>query len=239
MFVSAWAAFGQSFEVASIKPRQGPIGSMFQVSSSGPRFTCQACPIRPLVLHAYNLQSYQIYFPQSFTDYETVYDIVAKADGDTTPSNAQFRQMLQSLLADRFKLKVHRELREIPVHAVVIGKNGSKLKESAGGEHRWNLGVDGGTYRVNMQNVAIDEIISAISHAFSDGLPVVDRTGLSGTYDATLTYTPSWAHREGGPDIPGISIFDAVEKQLGLKLTRQKMNLEIVVVDHVEKPSEN
>jgi len=209
---------------------------MYNVSSSGPRFTCEACALKELIMYAYNVNNYQV----SIAPADARYDIIARAGGNTAPTKREFRMMLQSLLADRFQLRIHREAKAMPVFVLVAGKNGPKLKESeSDGEPRSHTGVNNGTYQVTMRNFTVEHIASVISSGAHLDLPVLDKTGLTGTYDATLTYTPNWEFREGGPDLPGISIFDAVQKQLGLSLSRQKEMIEILVVDHVDKPSEN
>jgi uncharacterized protein (TIGR03435 family) len=165
---------------------------------------------------------------------------MAKAEGDTAPSKDEFRKMLQLLLADRFKLEVHREEREMPVYALVGGKNGLKLKESApNASPSWHLGVSGRDYVVTMAKATMDDVVGGVANSFLDR-PVVDKTGLTGTYDVKMTYTPDIrSNRTAEPDPNDISIFTAVQDQLGLKLEPQKAMVEVLVVDHVEKPSGN
>ena len=148
--------------------------------------------------------------------------------------------MLQSLLADRFKLKIHREMREMPVYELVVGKNGPKFKESAPDANPMgHVNVIGRNYEVAIPKATMDEIVDQIANAFP-GRPVLDKTGLTGTYDIRMTYTPSFrTNRESDSDLNDISIFTAVQDQLGLKLQARKALVEIVVLDHIEKPSEN
>ncbi len=170
---------------------------------------------------------------------DTFFDIVAKADGEAAPTVSEFREMLQVLLADRFHLKVHHEMREMPVYALVPGKNGSKLKPSvpdAGEGGR--LQVVDRNYRMAIPKASMDDVVDAVANAFLDR-PVVDRTGLTGTYDLKLYIHPDIRSNRGEPNDADISIFPAVQEQLGLKLEPQKASVPILVVDHVEKPSEN
>jgi uncharacterized protein (TIGR03435 family) len=148
--------------------------------------------------------------------------------------------MLQSLLADRFKLRFHREMREIPVYELVAAKNGPKLKESAPtAESMGRMTVNGRNYQASIPKARMDDVVQAIGNSFLDR-PVLDKTGLTGTYDLKLTYTPDIpSNRKGDPDPNDISIFTAVQEQLGLKLEPTKALVEILVVDHVEKPIEN
>lgn len=197
--------------------------------------------VRGLIMYAYNMKNWQVSGPaQPSPVGDDFYDVVAKAEGDAAPTKEEFRQMLQSLLADRFKLKVHREMRELPVYALVLGKNGTKFKESASdASFHGNVAVKGRNYEVTLTNASMDDVVRGIANSFPDR-PVVDRTGLTGTYDVKMTYTPDVrSNRTTDPDPNDIGIFTAVQDQLGLKLEPQKAMVEILVVDHVEKPSEN
>jgi uncharacterized protein (TIGR03435 family) len=137
MVLLSCAAFGQSapavrtFEVASVKPHEGPMYRL-GVTTSGQRLTADACNVLMLVMYAYHVKNFQLAGTAPlFKEDNTRWDIVAKSEGDTAPTRDEFRQMLRSLLAERFQLKVHRETREMPVYALVVGKNGAKFKESS------------------------------------------------------------------------------------------------------------
>lgn len=152
--------FGQSappartFEVASVKPHDGP-AHIIGISTSGQRLEGQAEMVRGLIMWAYNLKNYQISSPEKVYSAvgDTMYDIVAKAEGEVVPTRSEFRQMLQLLLADRFKLKVHTESREMPVYELVVGKNGPKFKESArDASPMGRLTVSGRDYVVKCSN---------------------------------------------------------------------------------------
>lgn len=211
------------------------------ISTSGPRLNAEAEAVFGLIMYAYNVKRFQLSLsgPNVRVD-DIFYDIVAKAEGDGTPTGDEFRQMLQALLADRFKLKVHREMKEMPVYALVVGKNGPKLKPSdPDGETMGRVSVNGRNYVVTRPKATMEDVVGGISNAFLDR-PVLDKTGLTGTYDFKLTYTPDTrANRAGDPDPNDISIFTAVQEQLGLRLEPQKAEVEILVVDRVEKPSDN
>jgi uncharacterized protein (TIGR03435 family) len=230
----------RAFEVASVKPHDGP-AHIIGVSTSGQRLEGQAEMVRGLIMWAYNLKNYQISSPEKVYSAvgDTMYDIVAKAEGEGIPTKAEFRQMLQLLLADRFKLKVHTESHEMPVYGLVVGKNGPKFKESApDGNPMGRLTVSGRNYVVTMAKASMDDLVNAVANSFLDR-PVVDKTGLTGTYEINLTYTPATRANLSEPDLSDISIFTAVQEQLGLKLEPQKGTVDVMVVDHVEKPSVN
>src|ERR1700722_20393091 len=117
------------FEVASVKPHTGP--GRVGISTSGPRLNAEPANLWVLIAYAYNLKTYQVPSTPSLSQLgNEYYDVVAKAEGDTAPTKDEFRGMLQLLLADRFKLHAHRETRELPVYALVVGKNGPKFKAS-------------------------------------------------------------------------------------------------------------
>jgi bla regulator protein BlaR1 len=149
----------------------------------------------------------------------------------------QMRWMMQSLLADRFKLKVHFETREMPVYELVIAKGGSKLKDNpdstkgqfVAGRKRQMSELKGTALpiRIFITWLMGDEEI--------DGRTVIDMTGLTGNYDILL----DWAPFSGSAPSEGSSLFTALEEQLGLKLVPAKGAVEVVIIDHIESPSDN
>lgn len=238
LWLGVGLVFGQSFEVASIRPHQGPLRNI-DITSSGARLDATAS-VMQLILYAYDLKAYQVVPASPNMPFYEFYDVSAKAGGDRAPKRSEFRQMLQSLLASRFMLKVHRDTKEMPVYALVIGSKGSKLKPSAPDAGvMGRMMVEGRNYVTTRPKATMDDIVGAITNSFLDR-PVIDRTGLTGTYELKLTFTPDIpANRRGEPDPNDISIFTAVQEQLGLKLEPQKTMIEVLVVDRIEKPSEN
>lgn len=239
----AAGAFAQTprFEVASIRPHQPPTPRI-SISTTGPRLIAEATTTFGLITWAYGLKNYQISPAPALSRSEalyTMYDVAAKAEGEAEPTQDQFRHMLQGLLADRFKLKTHRESREMEVYALVIGKSGPKLKpSSADGSPMGYMHVEGRNYHATRAKATMDDIVQAIANSFLDR-PVVDHTGLDGNYVLDLTYTPDIRSNRGDPDPGDISIFTAVQEQLGLRLEPQKASVEVLAIDSVEKPSEN
>jgi uncharacterized protein (TIGR03435 family) len=131
--------------------------------------------------------------------------------------------MLRALPAARFQLKAHREMRDTPVCALAVGKSGAKLK------------LKGRNNAITLLHASMSEVVDAVDDAFLNR-PVVEGTGLTGVRDIELTYTPN---RRGEPELGDISVFAAVEEQLGLKLEPRNAPVEFPVVDSVEKPSAN
>ncbi len=193
-----------------------------------------------LVMYAYNLKPYQMVGPSLGPWEDAYFDVAAKAEGDTPLKEADFRPMLQALLAERFHLKVHHEQREIRVYGLVVGKSGAKLKP-ASDDAKWQsrLNVVGRNYEITMVAATLEDIVGQLLQAGFLDRPVVDQTGLTGTYDLKLTYTPRTRANDADPDPSDINILEAVQKQLGLKLEPQKAMVDVLVVDHIEKPGEN
>jgi uncharacterized protein (TIGR03435 family) len=229
------AAQAAAFEVASIRENPGPWHVMRGYSSSGPRLTLEAWSRVDLIMEAYDLKRYQVSYAPPFTEF---YDVAAKAEGDGTPTRAEFRAMLQTLLADRFNLKFHRETREVPVYAIVVSKNGPKFKESAPEKPFKSYGgVNGRNQYMELSQATMELLAERLGGEGIDR-PVIDKTGLTGKYEIRLEATPEF-RINNNPQPDDLRIFDAIQQQLGLKLEPQKANIEVLVVDHMEKPSAN
>ena len=140
--------------------------------------------------------------------------------------------MLQTMLADRFQLKIHRESKELAVYALIVGKSGPKLKESTAAGPAGYRGTPG---QFTFSNGSITSLVSFLTNRVDRH--VLDRTGLTGSYDFKLEWTPEAS--TPAPDSNGPSIFTAIQEQLGLKLEATKSAVEIIVIDHAEKPSAN
>ena len=169
------------------------------------------------------------------------FDVQAKMDDVTTlalqklsrdEENKQRQLMLQSLLADRFKLRVHNETREQPIYDLVVAKGGPKLKPWPPGVQ--TKGASWGRSEIRIEGWPIERFASSLDGMV--GRPVFDKTGLRGNYDIDLKWTPE--DEQGAPDA-GPSLLTAIQEQLGLKLVPTKGPVVTFVVDHVERPSEN
>ena len=231
------------FEVASI--RRVPPNSlitMIGVSPSGSRLTIKAMSLANLISWAYGMKPWQVTGgppwagSQSDSAADTSrFDITCKAEGDAARSTDEFRQMLQSLLADRFQLTVHRVLREVPVYALVVDRNGPKFRES-GPDSEHMLRMNGGG-KIFASGASMTMLVDQFSNANGSDRPVIDATGLTGRYDFTLEYSNT---RPGAPpDSTLPSVFTAMQEQLGLKLEPRRGSIEFISIDHAEPPSEN
>ncbi len=242
---TAWGqAVGQSggavqpsFEVASVKLRKGEVTFSSGPFIRGRMVRATALTLRDLIAGAYDIRYDQISGGPSWADSDH-YDIDAKAaEGEGGPlTEAQARQMMQSLLADRFQLRVHRETQEAPVYELVVGKNGPKMKpvaaDAPGNSHV--MGNDKGLHMERSHGV-MQELADQLS--LTAGRPVLDRTGLTGAYAYKLDWYP--ANRIPPPDLDTPSMFTALQEQLGLRLESAKGPVEKLVIDHAERPSEN
>jgi uncharacterized protein (TIGR03435 family) len=202
--------------------------------------TTHNATLKRFVMFAYQVREFQVIGGPSWID-SACFDILAKPPA-RKHTGAEFRQMVQALLADRFQLKVHQDSRELPIYALTLAKTGPKLTE-------WKEGVgpschyQGGVLtcrKVSMASLA-DELARRL------GRQVVDRTGITGDFDVKLTWAPDEFQAPGpsegarveaaNPGSP--SLFNAVQEQLGLKLVADKAPVPVWVIDSAEKPSEN
>jgi len=228
-----------TFEVASIKPSILPAGAFVvkkPVPTSnapfrilGNRVIAQSRTVTDLILAAYDVKDFQISGAPSWAS-ETgdSYDVEAKASGDVAPSADQFRLMFQSLLADRFQLKLHRDSKQLPAYDLVIGKRGPRLKPIASDAPEPRSFVPHSSDQVAWQ-------LSSVLDR-----PVFDRTGLSETFEYKMDWGELLKAKAVDPDgFATGALSSALEKNLGLKLESKKEQVGILVIDHVEKPSDN
>lgn len=224
-------------------PEDTPVGGLF--SASGSTLYQYISLAYDFTIFDYQLLKSRL--PQwVFTDR---FDIQARAGGN--PTKAQIRLMMQSLLADRFKLAMHFETREVPEFALVPAKPGTTGPQLHPHSDRAPCstaspcgGLDSppnppGQFKIGARNVTMGFIANVLATS-ELGRPVVDRTGLTGNFDFTLTWTPNIsASPDFTPDRSGPTYIDALKEQLGLKLESTRGPYRIPVIDHVERPDEN
>ncbi len=250
-------SFGQStpalpaFEVASVKPA-APVastGAWKQVSSTGRgQVAYNNVTLRSLLMRAYKVRDYQISGPDWLASER--YDVAAKLPENASAGQAPL--MLQALLAERFKLTLHHDQKEMPAYALTVAKGGLKLKPADGP-------ADGMSFKFGGPLMAMGGKITlaALAMTLADlvGTPIVNTTGIEGTFDIHLEWSPDeretgmagmkFTPRDGGDSVPkpeassAPSLFSAVQS-LGLKLEARKAPMDILVIDHAEKaPIEN
>jgi uncharacterized protein (TIGR03435 family) len=223
-----------SFEVASIRPvdrtGQPGHGSMAQ---SGPRATFTGYTLNGLIMYAYDVRGYQVSGGPGWMGADT-YTIAAKAEGDATPGITELRKMLQGLLAERFELKLHSEMKETRVYLLEPAKSGLKLTASKAPRTTMSMGPG----HLTMGKATPAQMAALLSSVLNR--PVLDRTGAAGEFDFALESPDIMTGRmQSGEDVTGPSIFTAVEEQLGLRLESSKGPIETLIVDHVVKPLAN
>jgi uncharacterized protein (TIGR03435 family) len=223
-----------AFDVASIKPVAPPFpnGAGPWTTTHG-RFRTEVTDVRAVIGWAYNVLVSQVKGGPDWIDSEP-YDFDARADNsDAGPK--QIRVMLQTLLADRFKLAVHRETQTAQVYTLTVGKNGSKLQDAKDGRKNY-INQTGPGQVTFTENQGLHGLINVLSTLLS--APVLDETGLTGYYNFSLDFTNPRDPRPRQADSPP-ELFTAVQEQLGLKLEAKKGPVEVLVIDHMERPSAN
>jgi uncharacterized protein (TIGR03435 family) len=253
-----------AFDVVSIKPdksEMGPFTIGFPADGDGLAVT--NIPLEYIIQFAYDFHRPDLISGVPDWAKSERYDIQAKVAAADLPqwnelSDDRRRLMVQAILVDRFKLQIHREAKEIEVYELVVGKNGSKVTEAKPGDPKGLKGPDGSVIRGMLhtgfgQYTAQETPMVELALVLSDysGRQVIDKTGLKGTYDFKLQFTPEVGF---GPEYRGAagraqsaaptessagSIFTAVQEQLGLKLESAKQPVEGLVVDHVERAAGN
>jgi uncharacterized protein (TIGR03435 family) len=255
--LSSWL-LAQEFDAVSVKPSD-PHDFRFMMRDMPGQANYTGVTVKTLILMAYHVRDFQVVGGPKWIE-SNRYDIVARppAGGPAFPTDPTtftdqqretFRHvrqaMVRGMLADRFRLKTHKETRDLPLYVLTEAKGGPKLKESNGinasdpdlkpGVMRFNQGLLAGT---QLDIADLVELLSRVTDRI-----VLNKTGLDGKYDFALKWTPdpgSAASGEAGtplPDAPGI--FTALQEQLGLKLDSSKGPVEVVVIDNVETPGEN
>jgi uncharacterized protein (TIGR03435 family) len=272
------------FEVASVKPDTAepspsnvgtnvPLGDGDYYTPNGGLFTATNMPLFNYIMFAYKVSDSQAGVLRAQIPKRVLserFDIQARAQGN--PTKDQMRLMMQALLADRFKLAMHRETRQLPVFDLVQsrpGKTGPQLQAHgtntscssapdspaaattvAGGFPSTCGGIQpmkalvSGRVRIGGRNVTMALIASTLPAVMLDSRPVLDRTGLSGTFDFALEWTPEpngplTPSRSFQPDESGPTFLEALKDQLGLKLNSQTGPVDVFVLDHIEEPTPN
>ncbi|HLK66680.1 MAG TPA: TIGR03435 family protein [Bryobacteraceae bacterium] len=265
-FIMAAGLFAQSgtspltFEVASIKPAAPDARGTSLLFQPGGSMRVTNAPVRMLITFAYDIRDFQLTGGPSWINADR-YDVLAKpqpgseegadprkmSDAQRQAMAERMRERMRNLLADRFHLTVRRETREGPVYALVVAKGGSKLEtvtESADGP----VGLRMERGQLSGMAAQLPMLANVLSSQL--GRPVIDKTELTGKYNFKLQFAidqpqtppPGDSSKEAAPvstDPDGPSIFTALQEQLGLRLESQKGPIPYVVIDRIEKPTEN
>ena len=259
----AQSASRLKFEVASIKPDSpGGVSTGDLQILPGGRLSAQQVVLRFFIQSAYGLRPFQILGAPDWINSEG-YNIEAKAEGN--PSRDQMREMMQSLLEDRFQMRAHRETRELPVYALTVARGGLKLPEPKEGSciasdpdgpplppgpgpsapcGRAIVRISRAGARIQGGKISMAELARILSNML--GRTIIDRTGFAGMFDVQLEFAMDDAvdglpHPPGRPPDPTSvpSVFVAVQEQLGLKLEATHGMVSAMVVDGAERPAAN
>ena len=236
-----------AFEVATIRPSD-PARREQIITLRGAEVITTNVTLHDLINLAYWLHPKQLTGGPAWTESDK-FDMTGKPDAPGQPNVDQMKIMIQKLLADRFQLKFHFEKRELPAYAIGIAKTGAKITRSQDdpkGLPGFYFGRSASGTTLTFRNSPMSQV-TAILQNFLDK-PVVDQSGLSERYDFTATFTldAAQAVRLGSPPPPAADnpdaapdVFTAFQQQLGLKLESTKAPVDVMVIDKVEKPSEN
>lgn len=192
------------------------------------RITLDDASLRQIVGHAFSVQRVRVLNCPSWSDSKG-FDVIARAEAADATED-QIRRMLQTLLLERFELAAHCETRDMQAYALVVGKNGPKVRDAAAGDKG---GLDDRPRQLVFKKTPISGLAALLANILDT--PVEDMTGLKGLYDFTL---PAGDGVGPGVNDPRETLPEAV-KSIGFKLESRKMPVEVVVVDHAEEPSPN
>jgi uncharacterized protein (TIGR03435 family) len=231
-------------EVSTIKPTK-PDEQVFMLVFRGGHFQTKNISLSKLLAFSYGVQEKQLVDLPAWAQTDK-YDIDAKPDTEGTPNKKQLQIMVQKLVADRFSFKFHDEKRELPVYVLTVAKSGQKMakSEDQGGLPGFGLG---GMGRLSVHNSSMDEFVGMMQETVMDR-PVLNQTGLTERYDFNLNWTPDDSQFGGTPirmppppdnANPPPNLYTAIQEQIGLKLESTRALADVMIIDHVEKPSEN
>jgi uncharacterized protein (TIGR03435 family) len=252
------------FEVVSVKPSPSPDGPSRILGNNPGRFVATNTPLRFLILYAYQLLDHQLADAPGWA-YDQGFDVVGTYPSERKPTDIEIRTMLQNVLAERFDLKLRKEERELPAYALVLarrdGRLGPQIHPStvdcvawiAEKRPRANMGgaspVTPSGKRPACMVMATRRFLSGGTRTMEDlagalqsmvSRPVLDRTGLTGTYDVDLTWAPmDLKDGEAASSEEGPSLFTALQEQLGLRLVSQKEKFTVFVIGGVKHPTAN
>ncbi len=243
-----------AFEVATIKPVDPDASKgRYIVMQGTDRFVAKNYTVKLLIAAAYDLNAREISGGPGWVDSDH-YDILAATPGETRPSHDQQMAMLRTLLAERFKLRFHREAKEFSIYALAVAKGGPKYAQGDGPGLKPSAeaptdppALISTVYPDRLQlparNATMADFVAMLQRAMLDR-PVVDETGLTGRFDFDLEWAPDETQFGGElpvapADAQAPPLFTALEQQLGLRLEATRGAVQALVVDGVERPTAN
>jgi uncharacterized protein (TIGR03435 family) len=192
--------------------------------------------LRDLITYAYDIKDYQLLGEPHWADIDR-YNVSAKAPDETSLNREAARPMMRALLTARFQLTAHTDIRKMPVYTLVVARGGPKLRESPPGANKLlTLQSKGKGAMMSVTSGDMEQLARQFSKANNVDRPVIDKTGLTGMYD----YKLEWGDDTATTADPGVvSVFTAFQQQLGLRLQPADAPVQVLIIDHAEKASEN
>lgn len=221
------------FEVASVRPSGATRNDSSGIGTGNGRLDAHNVTLLRCIIGAYGIGPSEVTGGPDWLDSDR-FDISGKAE-EATNDDFELMLMLRDLLADRFKLVTHREMKTIPVFVLELARNGPKMKESEGESIRNTRNSNAGA-RMDIQNTDMDSFAHVLAQQADR--PVVNRTGLKGTYSFTLEWMPE-RYGSANESSSAPSLFTAIQEQIGLRLRSERAPVEVLVIDGAEHPSEN
>ncbi len=232
VLLGACGLFGQTFEAASVKPSGPESVRMFYDRKDNPgRISYGRATLIDLLYRAYSLKDFKQISGPGWLETER-YDLVATMSPQT--STEDFCVMLQNLLAERFAVSLHHETKSFPVYELVVAKNGPRLKDY---DPALKPGMRVTMSMASAHMAAQGQTVSSLANWLRQPVDrfVIDKAGLTGKYDFELDYHPDSTASGAVTEGAAPSVFDALEKQLGLKLVAAKASFDVIVVDHANR----
>lgn len=236
------------YEVSSIKPNGGSdFRFAFRIEPNG-SLNATGITLKRLMMTAWQLQGFRIVGGPAWVDSQR-WDVQAKSGVARSVSYDQSSQMLRTMLKERFQLQTHSEKRDLPIYELVVDRKGPKFARVTDPKTKHDVRIANGS--IQFTNATVATFASQLSYALAR--PVIDKTGISGEFNFALKWTPA-PGEDGGPTTSGLppgtpeepasiqdgpSIFTAITEQLGLRLKSGRGPVEILVIDHAEKPDAN
>ncbi len=224
-----------TFEVATIKLSSAATNTSSGISTGSGRLSAKNVTLKRCIVGAYEISPQQITGGPPWLD-STRFDIEAKSE-KPTDEDAELNRLLIQLLADRFQLKLHTEQRPTQVYMLEQLPAGLKLKPDETGEAYSNTSSSNSRVVLQVAHTTMDDFAKRLSRSMDH--PVVNSTGLAGTYRFELQWTPERAQLSEASGGDSVSIFTAVQEQLGLRLRSAKLPVETYVIDSATAPSDN
>jgi uncharacterized protein (TIGR03435 family) len=239
LWLASPGAAQPAFEVASIRPAAPDARERSLSQMPGARLSTMNASLRMLILLGYQVMPYQLSGGPGWLESDG-FDIEARS-GNPKATQGEFRQMIRTLLAERFHMQAHTATQEMPVYLLTVARNGTKLTEDRSDAEASMRNEGGG--RMTGVKATLPMLAAALTRVL--GRKVVDQSGLTGAYTFKLQFAPDQKAAPPGDELAshaagdGPSVFSALEEQLGLSLKAGRGPVEVLVIDRAEKPSAN